>query len=292
MNNLRDKLIALHECPDVTRSLLRKILKVEGLLSSLGRTAPEHLAQIISIPPSKSYKIIQFITNPNIMKKLDINKKNYHYITYFDSEYPVQLRTIPDPPLVLYALGNTSLLHLPLNLSVVGTRTPSNYAYPVMKKILTPLVKADFNIVSGMAMGVDQLAHKVALSNGGTTIAVLGSGFHYPYPKNNYRLFEQLAKHQLLLSEYPPDTPPKKYHFPERNRIISGLSEATLVVEARLKSGSLITVDQALEQGRDIYALPGPVSAATSEGCHYIIQQGAKLVQSYEDILQGYCEKN
>ncbi|GGF11152.1 DNA processing protein DprA [Halobacillus andaensis] len=292
MNVLKENLIALHECPQVTRSLLRKILNVNDLLPSLRQITPEQFAKAIHIPISRSSKIYQFITNPYIMKKLDKNRIHYHYITYFDRQYPPSLRTIPDPPLMLYALGNIQHLHTPLNLSVVGTRTPSHYAFSAMNKILPPLVQAHFTIVSGMAMGVDQHSHKIAIEHDGKTIAVIGSGFHHLYPKNDQQLFDKLAENHIIISEYPPDQPPKKYHFPERNRIISGLSEATLVIEARMRSGSLITVDQALEQGRDIYAIPGPVGALTSEGCHHIIQQGAKLVQSYEDILEGYCEKN
>ncbi|MFG6148927.1 DNA-processing protein DprA [Halobacillus sp. B23F22_1] len=292
MTVLKENLIALHECPQVTRSLLRKILSVNDLLPSLRQITPEQFAEALKIPISRSSKIYQFITNPYIMKKLDKNRTNYHYITYYDKQYPPSLRTIPDPPLMLYARGNIQHLHTPLNLSVVGTRTPSHYAFSAMNKILPPLVQANFTIVSGMAKGIDQHAHKIALGHNGKTIAVIGSGFHHLYPKNHQQLFDNLAKNHIIISEYPPDQPPKKYHFPERNRIISGLSEATLVIEARVRSGSLITVDQALEQGRDIYAVPGPVGASTSEGCHHIIQQGARLVQSYEDILEGYCEKN
>lgn len=249
------------------------------------------LSDAAQIPLDRSKAILHHITDPNIMKKLDKFRKQFHYITCFDKNFPSSLTHIPDPPLVIYAKGNLQLLHHPLNLSVVGTRTPSQYAFPAMNKVLRPLIQADFHIISGMAMGIDQCAHQLAIKNSGQTIAVIGSGFQCLYPKNDLGLFKTIAENHLLISEYPPDRSARRYHFPERNRIISGLSEATLVIEARMKSGSLITVDQALEQGRDVYALPGPIGSKTSEGCHHIIKQGAYLVQSYQDILRGYCEK-
>ncbi|WP_231572578.1 DNA-processing protein DprA [Halobacillus sp. BBL2006] len=225
------------------------------------------------------------------MKKLDTDLQNYHCITIFDEAYPSTLRTIPDPPLVLYAAGNVALLDRVLSLSVVGTRKPSSYAYPAMRKILLPLIDYGFTIVSGMAQGVDQYAHQLSVESGGATIAVLGSGFHHIYPTNNIALYQRMASEHLVLSEYPPDRSPKKFHFPERNRIISGLTRATFVIEARLKSGSLITVDQALEQGRDVYAMPGLPGNPTSEGCHKMINDGAKLVHNHQDILEDWVEK-
>ncbi|MCP3031181.1 DNA-processing protein DprA [Halobacillus sp. A1] len=292
MNLQKEALITLHDCPYVTRSMLKRMMKIEGLLTSLPSLTPAEITKETSLPLERSAAIFKYIENPNIMKKLDINRSQYKFITLFDKEYPAVLRNIPDPPLVLYASGRIDHLQIPLNLSVVGTRTPSQYAYPSMRKIIDPLVQSKFNIVSGMAMGIDQFAHKIAIMNKGTTIAVIGSGFHHLYPRNDMNLFDKIASEQLLLSEYPPDRPARKHHFPERNRIISGLSEAVLVIEARLKSGSLITVDQALEQGKDVYALPGPIGSPTSEGCHQIIKQGAQLVHSCADIIKGYCEKN
>ncbi|MGI8315110.1 DNA-processing protein DprA [Halobacillus mangrovi] len=225
------------------------------------------------------------------MKKLDTDLQKIHCLTIFDNNYPSLLRSIPDPPLVLYAIGNLMLLEHPLSLSVVGTRKPSSYAYPSMKKILSPLIQQGFTIVSGMAKGVDQFAHHLALAYNGATIAILGSGFHHIYPTNDIALYQRLVSEHLVLSEYPPDRPPKKFHFPERNRIISGLTSGTFVVEARVKSGSLITVDQALEQGKDVYAMPGMPGNPMSEGCHKMINDGAKLVHSHHDILEDWEEK-
>ncbi|WLR46959.1 DNA-processing protein DprA [Halobacillus litoralis] len=225
------------------------------------------------------------------MKKLDIYDQKYTIVTVFDHTYPLYLKTIPDPPYVLYTKGDVSLLHTPLSISVVGTRKPSPYAFPAMKSVLVPLIQSGFTIVSGMAQGIDQLAHKLATEYNGKTIAVLGSGFQHIYPKNNPILYNTLAQEHLVVSEYPPDCAPKKYHFPERNRLIAGLTPSTFVIEARLKSGTLITVDQALEQGKDVYALPGPAGRITSEGCHKMINEGAKLVHTYHDILEDWLEK-
>ncbi|WP_082234183.1 DNA-processing protein DprA [Halobacillus massiliensis] len=287
MLSKRDALLILSQNPFVTRPVIRKMMK-EDLLTHLFQLSPTDLSSALSIPYKRSQSILQLIKDDNIMKKLDKINKGNSTITFFDKQFPQSLRHIPDPPFVLYTKGNQNLLSHSLTLSVVGTRTPSDYAYSSMERLLPPLIKAHFLIVSGMASGVDQKAHQLALDYGGSTIAVLGSGFHFPYPKNNPSLYNRLAEHQLLISEYPPDRPPRKYHFPERNRIISGLTESTLVIEARMRSGSLITVDQALEQGRNVYAVPGPIGLPTSEGCHHIIQQGAQLVKDYQDILQDY----
>ncbi|GEN54157.1 DNA-processing protein DprA [Halobacillus faecis] len=225
------------------------------------------------------------------MKKLDIYDQECTIVTVFDPSYPEYLKTIPDPPYALYMEGDVSLIHTPLSISVVGTRKPSSYAFPAMKSILIPLIRSGFTIVSGMAQGIDQLAHKLAAEYNGKTIAVLGSGFEHIYPKNNPFLYDTLIREHLVVSEYPPDCPPKKYHFPERNRLIAGLTPSTFVIEARLRSGTLITVDQALEQGKDVYALPGPAGHVTSEGCHKMINEGAKLVHTHHDILEDWLEK-
>ncbi|WP_163530544.1 DNA-processing protein DprA [Halobacillus ihumii] len=291
MNTFRQRLIHLHDCPYVSRKLLRAWLKKDPSLSYLPNISPKEIAASLQLSHETARSIYNHIHDSTIMKKLDINEQIYNCVTYFDEAYPALLKIIPDPPLVLYTRGDMTLLHHPLTLSVVGTRTPSKYAFPAMEQILLPLIQSNFCIVSGMAVGVDQHAHRLALQHKGSTIAVMGSGFEHLYPRNNPALFTHLCERQLVISEYPPSRPPRKFHFPERNRIISGLSEATLVIEARLKSGSLITVDQALEQGREVLSLPGPIGSKTSEGCHAIIKEGARLIQSHQDVLSAYREK-
>lgn len=206
-------------------------------------------------------------------------------ITRFDEAYPERLSHIYDAPWVIYCLGNIKLLNDKKSLSVVGSRNHSADAEPMMKYILTPIVSSGWTIVSGLALGIDTLAHQLALDYHAGTIAVLGSGFKHIYPKENNMLASIIAQNGLLLTEYPPDRRPEKHQFPERNRIISGLSAGTLIVEARKRSGSLITADQAMEQGRDVFCLPGRITDLHAEGTNRLIQQGAKLVMEAKDIL-------
>ncbi|MFZ0371237.1 MAG: DNA-processing protein DprA [Halobacillus sp.] len=291
MQSVKENLIRLHHSPQVTRPLLRKMFQIDPQLQFPFTSTPEQISRLLSIPLPRATSIFHHIHDTNIMRKLDNHLQKYECVTLMDDLYPTLLKAIPDSPFVLYMTGNTQLLTNPLALSVVGTRTPSSYSLPAMKSILIPLIHLGFTLVSGMAKGIDQYAHHLASRNNGTTIAVLGSGFDHIYPTNDIALYQYLSEKQLVISEYPPDRKAEKYHFPERNRIISGLTGATFVVEARLRSGSLITVDQALEQGRDVYAMPGLAGKATSEGCHKMINQGAKLVHSYKDILEEWLEK-
>ncbi|MBH0229260.1 DNA-processing protein DprA [Halobacillus yeomjeoni] len=291
MHSKRERLILLHRAPDMTRPLIRRLLECDPQLESPFDLSPEKFSSQFHIPLKRSAAIVRFIQDPYIMKKLDKKSMDFHCLTLWDQDFPPLLKLIPDPPYVLYAIGDLSLIQNPLSLSVVGTRSPSKFAYPPMKKILSPLIHAGFTIVSGMAEGIDQCAHRLAIDGNGKTIAVLGSGFHHIYPRNDIALYQHMARHQLVISEYPPERPPRKFQFPERNRIISGLTPATFVVEARVKSGSLITVDQALEQGKDVFAMPGLAGLETSEGCHKMINDGATLVHTHEDILEGWVGK-
>ncbi|MFC4023164.1 DNA-processing protein DprA [Oceanobacillus longus] len=214
--------------------------------------------------------------------------EKFKIITIVDESYPPMLNTIKDAPIVLYAIGDLTLLSYSPALSVIGTRKPTMEASQKMEIFVKPLVKEKWVIVSGMAMGIDSLAHKITLGHNGKTIAVLGGGFHHIYPKQNISLFHQIAKHGLVLSEYPPDLSPARYHFPERNRIISGLGFGTLVIEATERSGTLITVEQALDQGREVFAVPGSPLQPQTKGCHQMIQDGAKLVHEAVDILEEW----
>ncbi|GEM00757.1 DNA processing protein [Halolactibacillus halophilus] len=209
--------------------------------------------------------------------------------TILDEDYPDIFRTIPDPPVVLYGLGQVHLVNQTNRLSVIGSREPTIHTEKRMQQLLLPVIK-DFVIVSGMAKGTDALAHHLAIKGGGKTIAVIGSGFLYPYPYENQALFTELAHHHLILSEYPPDKKPARFHFPERNRLISALSFGTLIIEAKLKSGTMITADQALEQGRVVMVMPGDILNPNTAGCHALIQQGAKLVQNTQDIVEEWLE--
>lgn len=221
----------------------------------------------------------------NISEKIcEYNKKGIQIITFLDKEYPILLKNIYMPPPVLYCIGDLTLLQMK-TISVVGTRLPSSYGVQATKLIVRDLVENNFAIVSGLAKGIDYLAHVQAIRSNGKTIAVLGSGFEHIYPKEHFALAEDIKKNHLLLSEYPPEVRPNKSYFPARNRIISGLSYGTLVVEAKEKSGSLITAQLALNEGREVFSIPGSIFSTTSKGTNLLIQDGAKLVMSSSDIL-------
>jgi DNA processing protein len=214
-------------------------------------------------------------------------------VTLGDADYPSALLNIPDPPLMLYAMGQTSALgslQVARHVAMVGSRNPTPQGQINAREFARSLAASGLTIVSGLALGVDGAAHEGALLGGGkqtvATLAVVGTGLDRVYPRQHRELAHQIAQHGLILSEYPLGTPPLAPNFPRRNRLIAGLSQATLVVEAALPSGSLITAKQALEQGRDVMAIPGSIHSAQSKGCHWLIKQGAKLVESAQDVLE------
>ena len=206
-------------------------------------------------------------------------------ITWQDPEYPQILDTVHDQPFAVFVKGTLPPAERK-TVSVVGARACSPYGKKQTRELTKNLVSAGFSIVSGMASGVDGLAQQTALDSGGYSLAVLGCGANICYPKHHKVLYDKLTEHGGILSEYPLYEQPVKYHFPQRNRLISALSDAVIVIEAREKSGSLITADFALEQGRDIYALPGPVDSPLSCGCHRLIAQGARIILSPEQLIR------
>lgn len=207
-------------------------------------------------------------------------------ITLQCSEYPTLLKTIYDPPPVLYIKGQPLRIDGP-TIAVVGSRRSSEYGRVVAERISAQLAQLGVTVVSGLARGIDTMAHKGVLStDSGYTIAVLGCGVDHVYPPENIGLYKAISERGTIISEYPPGTLPAAGNFPARNRIISGLSHGTLVIEAGLKSGALITVDCALEQGREVYALPGNISSQFSTGTNKLLKEGAKLITSVEDILE------
>lgn len=208
----------------------------------------------------------------------------HHLIHLIDTNFPAQLKPISDPPLSLYAIGDISLLST-LQLAIVGTRQASLYGSECIKALIPNLLQAKLTINSGMALGIDTLAHQQTLSLNGKTIAVLGTGVNICYPAQNRNLYAQIQAHGLVVSEFLFGQAPKRFHFPKRNRLISGLSLGVVAIEAAHKSGSLITAMHALEQNRDVFAIPGNIFHTQSHGCHKLIQMGAKLVCSVNDIV-------
>jgi DNA processing protein len=206
-------------------------------------------------------------------------------LTLADSEFPRALLNTADPPLLLYVKGRLDLLNLPA-LAIVGSRSASAQGLRNAEAFAQAVSDAAICVVSGMAQGIDTSAHKGALKGQGSSIAVVGTGLDKVYPAANRELAHLLAQHGTIISEFPLGTPPIASNFPRRNRIISGISAGCLVVEASLQSGSLITARMALEQGREVFAIPGSIHSPQSKGCHSLIKQGAKLVESAQDILE------
>lgn len=202
-----------------------------------------------------------------------------------DPEYPARLRTIHDPPVLLYLKGSLPVVNSD-GIAVVGARAASTYGLQMAERFSKDLAARGLTIISGLALGIDSNAHAGALSVKGKTVAVLGCGLDIVYPARNRKLFEEIAAIGALVSEYPPGTPPDGFRFPARNRIISGLALGVLVVEAAKRSGSLITAQLALEQGREVFAMPGRIDSGKSEGSHRLLQEGAKLVHSVNDIVE------
>lgn len=210
------------------------------------------------------------------------SKKKIDILAISDDEYPEMLKYIVDPPIVLYVRG---MIPKANSIAIVGSRKASGYGIENANKIAFDLALADICIVSGMARGIDTAAHAGALEAGGETVAVLGCGADVPYPPENRSLMERIIDSGAVISEYPPGTPPSTFNFPDRNRIISGMSVGTLIVEAGMKSGSLITANYALEQGRDVFAIPGNINNYNSMGTNRLIKDGAKMVLSVDGIL-------
>jgi DNA processing protein len=214
-----------------------------------------------------------------------LERLGVHVLTVFDEEYPRSLREIYNAPVLLYMRGEMTAAD-ETGIGVVGTRSPTVYGKELATRIVPQLVGAGLTIVSGLARGIDTVAHSAALRAGGRTIAVLGCGIDVAYPAENRALLERIPAHGAVVTEYPLGTKPDAYNFPARNRIISGLSMGTLIVEAQERSGALITADYALEQNREVFAFPGRATDKISAGCNRLIREGrAKLVTSTDDIL-------
>ena len=206
-------------------------------------------------------------------------------VTFTDAVYPPLLRQISDPPLLLYCEGDVELLQRHA-LAIVGSRSPTPSGAETAQAFAAQLARLGFVIASGLALGIDAAAHRGCLAASGATIAVVGTGLDRVYPARHAELAAQIRSCGLLLSEFPLGTPPLGRHFPQRNRVISGLARGVLVVEAGIQSGSLITAHQAMEQGREVFAIPGSIHNPNSKGCHHLLREGAKLVDSVNDILE------
>lgn len=231
------------------------------------------------------------IVNPKYRHNLDkyleyMNNNNIELINIYDEDYPDRLKVIYDPPVVLYVKGNKKILK-EKGISIVGCRLCTKYGEKIAKKLSYNLSLNNINIISGLAKGIDSFAHRGTLMAHGRTLAVVGCGLDRVYPQENKKLFDEIISNGgAVISEYIIGTKPLAQNFPRRNRIISGLSDGVVVIEAREKSGTLITVDFALEQGKNIYAVPGNIDSPNSYGTNELIKQGAKIITNMQDILE------
>lgn len=280
------RLIHIHHCRGATWRTISKFIQFDPTLKAIFELHIDDFREIFQMSLNQATNFVHDLKKLSIEKILqEMKKQKIVPITYFDESYPPLLKEIFDPPWVLYCKGNIHLLLEDNLLAIVGTRNPTPYSKQCLLKLIPPLIKENFTIVSGLALGVDSLAHKLTIMANGKTIGVLGSGFYHMYPSKNKKLFEYMFQKHCIITEYPAHVRPQKWHFPERNRIISGLSKGVLLIEAKEKSGSLITADQALEQGREVFAIPGSILNEFSLGTNKLIQSGAKLVIDVEDIL-------
>jgi len=266
--------------PDAAQRLLREFDRASGILNASGAL----LQSLVGATLARA--IGQGVDDTVLQPGLDwLAHADNHLVTWHDAEYPASLRDLPTPPAWLYVKGDPAWLARPM-LAVVGSRHASPQGLRDAEAFARALSDAGLTIVSGLALGVDAAAHGGGLAGLASSVAVVGTGLDRVYPARNKALAHRLAAEGAIVSEFAIGTPPRSGHFPRRNRIISGLSLGVLVIEAALESGSLITARLAAEQGREVFALPGSIHSALSKGCHRLIKQGAKLVESAADVLE------
>lgn len=264
----------------------RKLLSAFGLPAQIFQTS---LPDLLAYVPEKLARALLAAPDDSMRRQIDItvewlqNSGNY-LLSLADAAYPQSLLTIPDPPILLYVKGHLALLAAP-TIAVVGSRNATAQGISNAEKFSESLSLGGLCISSGLAAGIDSAAHAGALRGTGSTIAVIGTGADIVYPARNRQLAHQIVEHGCLISEYPLGMPAIAGNFPRRNRIISGLAQGVLVIEAAAQSGSLITARMAAEQGREVFAIPGSIHSPLAKGCHQLIKQGAKLVESAQDIL-------
>lgn len=279
--------IRLQMTPGVGIRTAHKMLSAYGLPQNIFMTSYEEIARIVS---PKMADVLYAPIDPLITEQIEKTKEwledpNNLVLTLSDNRYPRQLLEIADPPLVLYVKGRVELLTSP-SIAIVGSRNATTQGRLDAEEFAHNLSDSGLTIVSGLALGIDAAAHEGGLKGRGSTVAVIGTGADIVYPARNRELAHRIAQEGCIISEFPLGTGPLASNFPRRNRVISGLSGGILVVEAAGRSGSLITAKNAIDQGRDVFAIPGSIHSPLSRGCHELIRQGAKLVESSQDILE------
>ncbi len=282
-----DALIALNAIEGLGNARIQRLVEKFGSAKEVFHLSAFELSESQILPVNVVDNIIRFPKDQFLEKELaSFQKLNSKVLSLWDDDYPQSLKQIPDAPVVLYQKGPMDLKQM-MGLAIVGSRKASIYGLTTARQFAQQLSEMGITIISGLAQGIDTAAHQGALQAMAPTVAVLGSGLSEIYPSENKELSDRIAEQGCLLSEFPLTHPPRPFNFPRRNRIISGLSLAVLVVEASEKSGALITADCALEQGKDVFAIPGKIDSPMSGGVHKLIKQGAALVTCVEDVLEN-----
>ena len=285
---MTDKLpwLGLRSIPGVGIVLGQRLLQRFGNPAAVFKASFQDLMAVKGITPAMAQAIVGFRDWDKLEERLaQLAAQGAEMVTQDDPRFPAGLQQIPYPPPLLYIKGTLTPADS-LAVAIVGTRGASYYGLKAGRRLAGALAARGVTVVSGLARGIDTAAHQGALEMSGRTLAVLGCGLDVVYPPENRQLYQEIPEHGALVSEFPLSTPPEARNFPIRNRIISGLALGVVVIEAGVKSGTTITVRYALDQGREVFAVPGPIDSPTSAGPHRLIQEGAKLVQDVEDILE------
>lgn len=278
--------LALRSVQGVGNTIFKRLIEVFGSPERVLASSISELSKVDGVGNSIANNIIRFKPDKKISREIEeIRRLGINLITLNDACYPEKLKEIYDPPPILYVKGE--LKREDANaIAIVGARNATTYGKIVTERLSSELASCGYTIVSGMARGIDTFAHRGAITAGGRTIAVFGSGIDTIYPPENRGLATEIIETGAVISEFQPGIPPDKTNFPKRNRIISGISAGVLVIEASNDSGSLITANAALEQGREVFAIPGNINSRCSSGTNGLIKKGAKLVEGIEDILE------
>ncbi len=278
--------VRLSLVPGVGPRTRKSLLECLGSPEAIFDAAPNILRQVPGVGPKLVRAISDAATSIDVAEELKrCDENNISLLADTDERYPKQLAQIHDPPGILYVQGEIQPTDA-LAIAIVGTRHATQYGIKQAERLAEGLARAGLTIVSGLARGIDAAAHRAAIRAGGRTLAVLGSGVLNIYPPEHVELSREVIANGALMSEAPPQSRPMSGAFPQRNRIVTGLSLGVIVVEAALRSGALISAEHAMEQGREVFAVPGRVDNRTSQGCHRLIREGAKLVESVDDVLE------
>ena len=273
-----------HKIDQIGAVTVFRLKECFGSMSSAYEGKEGMLREVLNARQYTAFKAARYVGEP--IKYLEkVESMGIRYVPFEDEVYPQKLRQIPDPPFGLFVKGSLPDESCP-SIAMVGARACSEYGKKVARRFAAELAAYGVQVISGMARGIDSISQQACLEAGGRTFAVLGSGVDVCYPGELTGLYSEMQKHGGVLSSYPPGMPPVSGNFPPRNRIISGLADVVLVVEARRKSGTLITVDMALEQGREVAVIPGRITDSLSQGCHDLMKQGANIVVDVEQIME------